>query len=71
MRVFWVDVFGRKRSGTEPLADGTTTLEVKSRYGLSTEHELKMLDAIVDAAAGFPGTVVRTALLGHALDPAV
>jgi imidazolonepropionase len=51
------------------LSEGTTTMEVKSGYGLSTEHELKMLRAMADAARGFPGTVVPTALLGHALDP--
>lgn len=50
------------------LREGTTTLEVKSGYGLDTEHELKMLRAIADAARDFPGTVVATALLGHALD---
>jgi len=52
------------------LREGTTTVEVKSGYGLSTEHELKMLRAIHEAARAFPGTVVPTALLGHALDPA-
>lgn len=52
------------------LSEGTTTLEVKSGYGLDTEHELKMLRAIADAARDFRGTVVPTALLGHALDPA-
>jgi imidazolonepropionase len=50
------------------LREGTTTVEVKSGYGLSTEHELKMLRAIRAAAHGFPGTVVATALLGHAID---
>lgn len=53
------------------LREGTTTIEVKSGYGLSTEHELKMLRAIADAASSFPGTLVPTALLGHALDPDV
>jgi imidazolonepropionase len=53
------------------LAQGTTTVEVKSGYGLTAEHELKMLRAIRDAAAGWPGTVVPTALLGHAIDPDV
>jgi imidazolonepropionase len=52
------------------LRAGTTTVEVKSGYGLSTEHELKMLRAIRAGAAGWPGTVVPTALLGHAIDPA-
>jgi imidazolonepropionase len=48
---------------------GATTIEVKSGYGLSTADELKMLRAIADAARTFPGTVVPTALLGHAMDP--
>lgn len=47
---------------------GSTTIEVKSGYGLSTADELKMLRAIGDAAAGFGGTVVPTALIGHAID---
>jgi len=51
------------------LREGTTSVEVKSGYGLSLEHELKMLRAISEAARGFPGSVVPTALLGHALDP--
>lgn len=50
------------------LAFGTTTIEVKSGYGLSTEHELKTLRAIKRAATGFPGTVVPTALIAHAID---
>lgn len=53
------------------LASGTTTVEIKSGYGLTAEHELKMLRAIQDAAEGWAGTVVRTALLGHAIDEAV
>lgn len=53
------------------LAAGTTTMEVKSGYGLSTEHEVRVLHAIRDAASRFPGTVVPTALIGHAIDPAV
>lgn len=50
------------------LRDGTTTVEVKSGYGLTTEAELKMLRAIRRAASDWPGTVSPTALLGHALD---
>jgi len=53
------------------LLEGTTSVEVKSGYGLDTEHELKMLRAIRAAAAQFRGTVVPTALLGHAIDPDV
>jgi len=50
------------------LREGTTTVEVKSGYGLTTEAELKMLRAIRRAAADWPGTVVSTALLGHAFE---
>lgn len=53
------------------LREGTTTVEVKSGYGLSTADELKMLRAIKGAAARWPGTVVLTALLGHAVDAAL
>ncbi len=50
------------------LREGTTTVEVKSGYGLNTEAEMKMLRAIRRAAAEWPGTVVATALLGHAFE---
>ncbi|MEO7414644.1 MAG: amidohydrolase family protein, partial [Opitutaceae bacterium] len=50
------------------LRNGTTTVEVKSGYGLTTEAELKMLHAIQRAAQEWPGTVVPTALLGHSLE---
>ncbi|CAN5703819.1 imidazolonepropionase [soil metagenome] len=49
---------------------GSTTIEIKSGYGLTTADELKMLRAIAAARAHFPGTLVATALLGHALDDA-
>ncbi len=55
----------------EMLALGTTTAEVKSGYGLSTDHELMMLDAIADAAARSPMRVVPTFLGAHAIDPEV
>ncbi|HVU22831.1 MAG TPA: imidazolonepropionase [Opitutus sp.] len=48
--------------------EGTTTAEVKSGYGLSTADELKMLRAIRDAGRRWAGTVVPTALLGHACE---
>lgn len=54
---------------------GTTTVEVKSGYGLTLEHELKMLEVIAQAGreadddACLP-QVIPTALLGHAVDPA-
>jgi imidazolonepropionase len=50
------------------LREGTTTVEVKSGYGLNTEAEMKLLRAIRRAAAEWPGTVVPTALLGHAFE---
>jgi imidazolonepropionase len=51
------------------LKHGTTTVEVKSGYGLDTQNELKMLRAIVDAGRQWAGTVVPTACIGHANDP--
>lgn len=58
----------RRRLGTA-LREGTTTIEVKSGYGLTTADELKSLHAIEDAARGFAGTVIPTALIAHAIDP--
>jgi len=49
------------------LREGTTTVEVKSGYGLSTEAELKMLRAIVRAAKT-GRNVVPTALLGQTFE---
>lgn len=53
------------------LKHGSTTIEVKSGYGLDTETELKMLRAIDRAAQQFPGTVTATACIGHAIDPEI
>ena len=50
------------------LREGTTTVEVKSGYGLSTADELKMLQAIARAGEAWPGTVMATACIGHAVD---
>jgi len=52
-------------------ARGTTTIEVKSGYGLSLEAELAMLTAIREASSIASDRVrmLPTALLGHALDP--
>lgn len=49
----------------EMLANGTTTVEAKSGYGLSLESELKSLDAIRTAALKWAGTVVPTLLGAH------
>lgn len=51
------------------LREGTTAVEVKSGYGLDTRSELKMLRAIAAAAHHWPGAVVPTACIGHAIDP--
>lgn len=48
-------------------AHGTTTVEAKSGYGLTLESELKSLEAIREAAANWPGTVVPTLLGAHAV----
>src|SRR5207248_8510006 len=44
---------------------GTTTIEAKSGYGLSTDSELKSLRAICRAAQQWSGTVVPTFLGAH------
>jgi imidazolonepropionase len=49
----------------EALACGTTTAEIKSGYGLTTEAELRSLEAIAAAAARHPVTVVPTFLGAH------
>lgn len=49
------------------LEQGTTTVEAKSGYGLTLDAELKSLEAIRDAAADWPGTVVPTLLGAHAV----
>ena len=46
-------------------AHGTTTVEAKSGYGLTVESELKSLQAILEAASEWPGTVVATLLGAH------
>lgn len=50
------------------LRDGTTTVEIKSGYGIQAEEELKMLRAIVRAGNEWPGTIVPTALLGQTFE---
>jgi imidazolonepropionase len=46
-------------------AHGTTAVEAKSGYGLTTESEIKSLQAIRDAGSQWPGTVVSTLLGAH------
>jgi imidazolonepropionase len=59
-------VEGRFRAS---LAGGTTTLEAKSGYGLTTVEELRALRIIGAAAAAAGIRVVRTFLGAHALPP--
>ncbi len=51
------------------LRHGTSTVEAKSGYGLSTEAEIKSLEAIRDAARHWPGTVQPTLLAAHVVPP--
>src|SRR6185295_8787020 len=51
------------------LADGVTTIEVKSGYGLSFEHEARCLRAARRIGETLPITVRTTSLAAHALPP--
>ena len=51
------------------MAEGVTTLEIKSGYGLSAEHEARCLRAARQLGANLPVTVRTTALCAHALPP--
>ena len=51
------------------LAEGVTTVEIKSGYGLSTADEMKALRAALALAAERPVTIRTTFLGAHALPP--
>jgi imidazolonepropionase len=51
------------------MAEGVTTVEIKSGYGLETEAELRQLRAASDLGTDFDIGVVRTLLAAHALPP--
>jgi imidazolonepropionase len=51
------------------MADGVTTIEIKSGYGLSLDSELKMLRVATELENQFPVTVKRTCLAAHAMPP--
>lgn len=51
------------------IADGVTTIEIKSGYGLSLDGELKMLRVATELENQFPVTVKRTCLAAHAMPP--
>ena len=51
------------------LAEGVTTVEVKSGYGLTLEDEAKMLRVARSLAHAAPVTITTTLLAAHALPP--
>jgi imidazolonepropionase len=51
------------------LEHGTTTMEIKSGYGLDLENEVKMLDVIAELASEQPVELVPTFLGAHAVPP--
>ncbi|MBN1888441.1 MAG: imidazolonepropionase [Thermoflexales bacterium] len=51
------------------LAHGTTTVEVKTGYGLDTANELKLLEAIARLDRSHPVDLVPTFLGAHAVPP--
>ncbi|MBY9068059.1 imidazolonepropionase [Hyphomonas sp. WL0036] len=51
------------------IAEGVTTLEIKSGYGLSVEHELKQLRAARTLGKVRPIDIQTTLLAAHALPP--
>ena len=51
------------------LADGVTTVEIKSGYGLALEHEAKQLRVARKLGDDFPVSVKTTFLGAHALPP--
>ena len=51
------------------MAEGVTTVEIKSGYGLDVESELKMLRVIQRLGSDFPVTVIPTFLGAHTLPP--
>jgi imidazolonepropionase len=64
------ELLAQSRARLRPLlAEGVTTLEIKSGYGLALEHERKMLQ-VARALGATGGVDVRTTFLGaHALPP--
>ncbi|SLM62186.1 MULTISPECIES: imidazolonepropionase [Dickeya] len=58
------------RSRLRPLlAEGVTTVEIKSGYGLDVDNELKMLNVIRELGQTMPVQVVATCLAAHAIPP--
>jgi len=51
------------------LACGTTTVEIKTGYGLDTRTEMKMLETIAELDRSHPIDIVPTLLAAHAFPP--
>ncbi|NLY54471.1 MAG: imidazolonepropionase [Firmicutes bacterium] len=62
-------VQGALKSLDRMLLHGTTTVEAKSGYGLTTESELKQLEAAQQAGRLHPVDIVSTFLGAHAIPP--
>ncbi len=60
---------GARRRLESLLAEGVTTVEVKSGYGLDTESELKMLRVARQLGETMPVSVITSFLGAHALPP--
>jgi imidazolonepropionase len=51
------------------LSSGTTTVEVKSGYGLDLETEILGLELVAERSQGFPQTLIPTFMGAHAVPP--
>ncbi|MFA6469565.1 MAG: imidazolonepropionase [Bacteroidota bacterium] len=58
-----------ERRLNEMLRHGTTTMEIKSGYGLSPEAEMKILEVIAELKRDHYATIVATFLAAHAVPP--
>lgn len=58
-----------ERRLNDMLRGGTTTVEIKSGYGLSPEAEMKMLEVISELKRDHYSTIVGTFLAAHTLPP--
>jgi len=62
-------IVSAKRRLLSLMKDGVTTLEIKSGYGLSLEHEVKMLRVARSLATDLSVEIKTTCLAAHALPP--
>ncbi|MDA2979800.1 MAG: imidazolonepropionase [Actinomycetota bacterium] len=62
-------ILGSRTRVARMLESGTTTVEIKTGYGLDTANELKMLDAIDAVDSSLPIDIVRTFLGAHVVGP--